>query len=97
MRFKGLGQVNSDVLRATTIAPESRQLQSLKIDKDDDKLRDTLEILFGSSTERRKMATLRRMLGDDVKSFEDGLDKLTEEFNSIEIVDKGFEVEEVEF
>ena len=97
MRFKGLGQVNSDVLRATTIAPESRQLQSLRIDKDDDKLRDTLEILFGSSTERRKMATLRRMLGDDVKSFEDGLDKLTEEFNNIEIVDKGFEVEEVEF
>lgn len=97
IRFKGLGQVNSDVLRETTIAPETRKLQSLRIDPDDTNLQDTLEVLFGSSTDRRKMATLRRMLGDGFESFEDAINKLHEDFNNFDLSEKGYYTEEVEF
>lgn len=97
IRFKGLGQVNSDVLRETTIAPETRKLQSLKIDPNDVKLQDTLEVLFGSSTDRRKTATLRKMLGDGFNSFEDAIDQLHEAYDSFELSDKGYYTEEVEF
>lgn len=96
-RFKGLGQVNSDVLRETTVAPEGRRLQSLKIEPGDTELQDTLEVLFGKSTDRRKVASLRKMLGGDFDSFEDAINKLYEDFNGFEVSEKGYYTEEVEF
>lgn len=97
IRFKGLGQVNSDVLKYTTVAPETRDLMSLRVDPNDNNITDALEVLFGNSTKRRKTNIFKKMLGDDFTSFEDAIDKLEEDYDSFHLSSKGYEIEEVEF
>lgn len=97
MRFKGLGQVNSDILRETTVAPDTRNLQSLQIDPMDNKISDTLEILFGNVTDRRKASVLKKMLGGEYTTFEEALEKLNQDFSELVFDDSGYTIEEVEF
>lgn len=53
-RYKGLGEVNPEVLSTTTVNPATRNLVQIKVSPDDAYLPQALEILFGQDTEPRK-------------------------------------------
>lgn len=72
-RFKGLGEVDRDILWDSTLNPATRHLRQIKIDRGDTDLYDTLEILFGKSTFQRKKVILGGMLGTN---FDDTLDEM---------------------
>ena len=71
-RFKGLGEVDSDVLWETTLNPETRHARQIKIERNDMSMCDVLEVLFGKSTERRK----RAILGSMMDNFDDTMDEM---------------------
>ena len=92
-RFKGLGEMSEDDLWNTTLDPEKRHIRQIKINRNDMSLVDTLEVLFGKSTERRKKA----ILGSMIDGFEETIDEMT---SLSEYIDKlgltdSLEVEEV--
>lgn len=92
-RFKGLGEMFEDDLWNTTLDPEKRHIRQIKIERNDMSLIDSLEILFGKSTERRK----RAILGSMIDGFEETIDEMT---SLSEYIDKlgltdSLEVEEV--
>jgi DNA gyrase subunit B len=64
-RFKGLGEVDKEILWDSTLNPATRRLRQLKVDRGDSDMYETLEVLFGKSTHRRKKAILGSMLGVD--------------------------------
>lgn len=76
-RFKGLGETDAEALWETTLDPERRRVKQLKIDRNDVSLYDTLEVLFGKSTERRKRAILGSMM-DDFDAVIDNMKSLSE-------------------
>lgn len=92
-RFKGLGEVDPDVLWETTLNPETRVARQLKIERNDMALCDALEVLFGKSTERRKRAILGSMI-EDYDGKIDEMQSLSEFIESLNL-DDSLEVEEV--
>ena len=52
-RYKGLGEMNPDQLWETTLAPESRSLQEVKI-SDGTEVRDVFNKLMGESVDERR-------------------------------------------
>lgn len=64
-RFKGHGETSAEGLWNTSMNPATRTLRQIKIDKNDTDVWDTLEVLFGKSTEMRKKAILGEILGTD--------------------------------
>ena len=92
-RFKGLGEMSEDDLWNTTLDPEKRHIRQIKIERNDMSLVDTLEVLFGKSTERRKKA----ILGSMIEGFDEVIDEMT---SLSEYIDKlglneSLEIEEV--
>ena len=92
-RFKGLGEVDSDVLWETTLNPETRHARQIKIERNDMSLCDVLEVLFGKSTERRK----RAILGSMMENFDDTMDEMESIADYVEGLglNEDLEVEEV--
>lgn len=82
-RFKGLGEVNADVLRETTIAPETRHLQPVTCDFENTTERELIDALFGCDKFKQRKEILTAILGADVADmFEDNallLDSLENE------------------
>lgn len=70
-RFKGLGEMDTEPLWETTLNPETRSVHPIKIERGDTELVDTLEILFGKSTDRRKERILGELMGDMATLFEE--------------------------
>ena len=68
-RFKGLGEVNEDVLSETTVAPETRNLVQLKVDVNDNNVREVVDALFGADKYHQRKAILTNVLGSDVKDM----------------------------
>lgn len=68
-RFKGLGEVNADVLRKTTVLPESRNLVPLTVDFMDDTTRDLIDALFGADKYSQRKEILTAVLGEDVANM----------------------------
>lgn len=65
-RFKGLGEVNADVLRKTTVHPDTRNLVPLTVDFADDATRDLIDALFGADKYSQRKTILTEVLGKDV-------------------------------
>lgn len=95
-RFKGLGECDKSVLWETTLNPETRKLRQIKIDSNDTDIFETLDVLFGKSTESRKRAILGSMLGTDFDETVENIGDLIEYIDGLEL-NGGLEVEEVEY
>lgn len=83
-RFKGLGQVDAEILRATTVAPETRNLVQIKIDRDDRGVEKAVEILFGDSTTVRKAAILEALLQGSYQAMLDDMVRMLDELEEVE-------------
>ncbi|MEC2463724.1 toprim domain-containing protein [Bacillus cereus] len=92
-RYKGLGQVNPDVLSETTLHPDTRNLIQIKLDPSDYVLSQFVETLFGKDPYKKRKETMLRVLGNDAMSMFEDEDE--EEFSIIDVLD-GEEVEEAE-
>lgn len=92
-RFKGLGQVNADVLAETTMKPESRRMIQIQLNPADYSLNSVIETVFGKDPFKQRKETLMSVLGSDViDMFEDNAEIMS-------LIDKGVyedDVEEVE-
>ena len=90
-RFKGLGQVNADVLRKTTVAPESRNLIRLSCDFQNETEREFIDALFGADKFKQRKAILTTVLGGNVA------DMVNENALMIEQIENSDIEEEVEY
>lgn len=95
-RFKGLGEMNKDALWESTLNPQTRRLKQLKIESNDMDMYDTLEVLFGKSTDRRKQAILGTMLGTDYEETLSEMDSIADIIESMNM-NEDLEVEEVTY
>lgn len=94
IRFKGLGQLNSDQLWESTMNPETRNLVQLKIDRNDMEVYDVLEAFFGKNTDRRKKAILGSMMGGDFDTVMDNIEEMLEYIDGLNLTN--LEIEDVE-
>lgn len=92
-RFKGLGETSADMLWETTLNPEKRVMKQLKIERNDMELQDVLEVLFGSSTDRRKKAILGSMM-DGFEDILEGMESLSKHIEGLGL-DESLDIEEV--
>ena len=77
-RFKGLGSVNASILRETTVQKGSRNLVQIKVDPDDMDIYDTIEVLFGRDTNRRKQAIMGALMEEGTESFDEVMSRMGE-------------------
>lgn len=68
-RFKGLGEVDADVLRKTTVHPDSRHLVPLTMDVNDEQSREVIDVLFGQDKFKQRKKVLTAILGESVASM----------------------------
>ena len=84
-RYKGLGEVNADILRETTVHPDTRNLVPLTCDFDNELERDLIDALFGADKYKQRKNIISTALNysiDDIVDDEDIL--LIEEQEDIE-------------
>lgn len=84
-RFKGLGEVSKDVLRKTTVAPETRNLIPLTIDLDNPMEREFIDALFGVDKYHQRKEILTAALGADVADMLDENALILESIDSMDI------------
>ena len=65
-RYKGLGEVNADILRETTVAPATRTLIPVDCDLQNQTERDLIDALFGADKFNQRKAIISTVLGADV-------------------------------
>lgn len=93
-RYKGLGEVDADVLHETTVNPTTRNLVPLTCDFDNEFEVDLINALFGEDKEGQRKSIISTVLGTDVS---DMLEDNALLINSIEDedIDEDIEYEEV--
>lgn len=84
-RFKGHGETTAEGLWNTSMNPETRTLKQIKIDRNDTDIYETLEVLFGKSTELRKRAILGEILGTDYDETMEGIDNLSDYIDDLDL------------
>ena len=84
-RFKGLGEVDADVLRKTTVAPESRHLIRLSCDFQNETEREFIDALFGADKFKQRKAILTSVLGGNVADMMDENALLIEQIENSDI------------
>lgn len=93
-RYKGLGEVNEEVLRETTVHPETRNLVQLTCDLTNDFERDLIDALFGADKYKQRKSILTSVLGCDVADMLEENALLIEEIENSDI-DEGIEYQAV--
>ena len=93
-RYKGLGQVNAEILAETTVNPETRVMTQIQLNPADEDLNAVIETIFGSDPLKKRKETLMQLLGTDVMGM---FEENSEMLNMIERSEYQEEVEEVEY
>ena len=65
-RYKGLGEVNPEVLRETTVHPDTRNFIQLTCDMENDFERDFIDALFGQDKGSNRKSIITEYLGQEV-------------------------------
>lgn len=65
-RYKGLGEVDANVLRESTVAPESRKLVQLSCDLTNEFERELIDALFGADKYKQRKSIITSVLGMEV-------------------------------
>lgn len=68
-RFKGLGEVNPDVLRETTVHPDTRNLIQLTCDLQSESERYLIDALFGADKYKQRKNIITAVLGEEVANM----------------------------
>lgn len=84
-RFKGLGEMDADVLRETTVHPATRRLIPVTLDLKDKLTTDLIDAMFGADKEHRRKTLLIEALGADVGDLLDASDSLLSEIDALDI------------
>lgn len=93
-RFKGLGEVDADVLRKTTVMPQSRHLVQLSCNFEDENERNFIDALFGADKFGQRKAILTSVLGGNVADMVEENALLIEQIEN-ENIDEDIEYEVV--
>jgi DNA gyrase subunit B len=86
-RFKGLGEVDADVLRRTTIHPDTRRLTPLTLDVNDNASRQVIDTLFGADKDNQRKKILTTLLGEHVVSMMEDNALMFDELEETDIED----------
>lgn len=93
-RYKGLGEVNKNILRETTVSPDTRTLIPVDCDLQNQTERDLIDALFGADKYKQRKAIISAVLGADVTNMLNDNALLIGEIEDSDI-DEGIEYEEV--
>lgn len=85
VRFKGLGEMDSDQLWESIANPATRRVKQVKIDPNDTEVYDTLEVLFGKSTDLRKKAILGSLVDEDLDEIEANVEELIDYITGLDM------------
>lgn len=94
-RYKGLGEVNADILRETTVHPDTRTLIPLTVDFDNQTERDLIDALFGADKFGQRKSIISTILGANVADMLDDNALLIGEIEDSDI-EEGIDYETVE-
>ena len=86
-RFKGLGEVNADILSETTIHPDTRNLIPLNCDFSNDIECDFIDALFGADKYKQRKGILTAVLGKEVADMMEENALILESIDSEDIED----------
>ena len=91
-RYKGLGEVNAEVLQETTVGVEHRRLVPVTCDFDNELECDVIDALFGADKRKQRKEILSTVLGQEVS---DDFEEQLALFNQIdeEEIEEGIEYE----
>lgn len=70
-RFKGLGEVNPDILRETTVHPDGRNLIPINIDLSNQQECDLIDAVFGADKYKQRKNIITSVLGCDIQDIMD--------------------------
>lgn len=87
-RYKGLGKVEPEVLRETTVHPDTRQLIQLNCDFSNQVECDLIDALFGADKYNQRKAIISEVLGTDVSSMIEDTALLLGEIDDMEVDDE---------
>lgn len=94
-RYKGLGEVNAEILRETTVHPDTRTLIPLTVDLGNQTERDLIDALFGADKFGQRKSIISTILGANVADMFDDNALLIGEIEQSDI-DEGIDYETVE-
>lgn len=83
-RFKGLGEMNPDTLRETTVHPATRRLVPVTLDMKDKLTIDLIDAMFGMDKYHMRKQLLIEVLGADVADLIEENDALAAEIDALE-------------
>lgn len=93
-RYKGLGEVPKEILRETTVHPDTRTLIPVDCDLQNETERELIDALFGADKFKQRKSIISTVLGADVSDMLDDNALLIGEIEDSDI-DDGIEYEEV--
>ena len=93
-RFKGLGEVNADVLRETTVHPATRNLIPITCDLQSESERYLIDALFGADKYKQRKNIISAILGAEVAEMLEENALLIGEIDD-EDIDEGIEYKTV--
>ena len=86
-RSKGLGENTPEMMRKTTMLPESRKLIPLTIDVQDEIVRELSNVLFGNDYNKQRKEFVKELLGVQLAELVDEIEILTDEDRNMEDTD----------